>query len=132
MSKALENLSAIPIVFRFVVENERQAGEAKQRHRPQRGQMGNTVHYDFKGDGDLLFYLFSSAARPLRDDGNVIIRYVGICLDRKVLKGNSSPDEQQNGDRQYNKAVVKGIVDKTLQHYCSTVFCNTSASATTR
>ena len=59
--------------------------------------MRNTVHHDFERDGDLLFYLFSSAARPLRDDGNVIIRYVGICLDRKILEGNGSPDEQQNG-----------------------------------
>jgi hypothetical protein len=67
----------------------------------------NTVQYDFEGDSDLLFYLFSSAARPLRDDNNVIIRYVGICLDRKILEGNGSPDEQQDRDRQYKKAVVE-------------------------
>jgi hypothetical protein len=41
-------------------------------------QVGNAVHHDLDGNGDLLLYFLGGAAGPLGDDLNVVVGYVAI------------------------------------------------------
>ena len=41
---------------------------------------------DLKRHGDLLLDLLGGAARPLRDDGDVVVGDVGIGFDGQVVK----------------------------------------------
>src|SRR5579863_548915 len=94
--------------------------------------MGNPVHHDLDGDRNLLFHFLGRAARPLRNDGYVIVGDVGIRFHRQVVKGDASPNQEQCGDRKNQEAVLERKIDQGMDHcYCSTVLCNTSAFATT-
>ena len=73
--------------------------------------MGNAVHHDFKGNGDLLFHFFGSASGPLRDDLNVIVGDVGIGFHRQIVKGDGAPDEQQQGREQNQKTIIESEID---------------------
>ena len=55
--RQLQDLLAVPVVFRVVVENQHEAGQPEQRHRPQMLQVRDAVHDDFERHGDLLFHL---------------------------------------------------------------------------
>src|SRR5215469_8345041 len=96
-------------------------------------EMGQTVHHDFDGDGDLLFHFFGGAAGPLRDDLDVVVGDVGVCLDRQSAEGNDAPDEQEQGNHQNKEPAVQGEIDEVANHgtYCSSVFSRTRALATT-
>ncbi len=59
-------------------------------------QMRNARHLDFDRDRDLLFNLFCRSSRPLRNHLNIIVRNVRIRLDRKIVKRNHAPAEEQN------------------------------------
>ena len=56
--------------------------------------MRQASHLHLERDADLLLYFFGSAARPLRDDLDIVVGNVGVSLDRKVLKSDSAPYQQ--------------------------------------
>src|SRR5271169_5336978 len=107
-------------------------------------QVRHSVHLNFDRHGDLLFYLFRRAARPLRDDLYVVVRYVGISFDREVVKRIGAPNKQKTRHHHNDEAVLQGEFDEATNHrlilaphdripsHCSTVFCSTSALFTTR
>ena len=103
------------------MENER-----KMRH------SGDAVHDDFERYGDLLLDLFGRDSRPLRDDLDVVVGHVRIGFHGKLVKRDGAPCKQQNRDRQNKKTIIEREIDESLRIiYCSTVFCRTSALATT-
>src|SRR5258708_39712849 len=95
-------------------------------------QMRNSVHADFERNSDLLLDLFGRNSWPLRDDLDVVVGNVRISFNRKLMKGNCTPNEQQQRNRQHDEAVLQGEINNGANHYCSTVFCITSAFVTTR
>src|SRR5262249_38440931 len=100
LRKSLQDLLAIPIVLRVVVENQHQAGKAEEGSGAQMFQMRNPIHRDLERNGDLLLHLLRGNAGPLSDYLNVVIGDIRVSLDRKVAEGNDTPDEQERSDRQ--------------------------------
>ena len=47
---------------------------------------GNAGHLHFDRHGDLLLDLFGGAPRPLGNDLDVVVGYVGVGLHRQVMK----------------------------------------------
>jgi len=116
LRQALENLGAVPVVGALVIEDHGDAGESGQRCGAQMGHVGDAGDRDFERDGDLLLDLFGGAARPLRDDVDVVVGDVGVGLDGEVMKGDGSPAEQQHGGDQDDEAVVERPVDELCDH----------------
>jgi hypothetical protein len=65
-----------------------------------------TVHHDLNGDRDLLFNLLRRDARPLRDDFDVVVGYVGICFNGELVEGDASPNEQEHRERDDENTVA--------------------------
>ena len=79
-------------------------------------QVGNAGHLDFDGDGDLLLNLFGGAARPLRDDLDVVVGDVGIGLDGQAVEGDDAPGKEQNRGSDHEPAIVQGEIDEAADH----------------
>ena len=107
---------AIPIVYGVVVENQHDAGEPDQRCGAQILQMRNARHHDLDRNRDLLLHFLGRPARPLRDDGDVVVGDIGVRLDRQVVERDGAPDQQQDGHRQDHEPVVEREIDKTANH----------------
>ena len=93
-------------------------------------QVRQAVHDDLDGNGDLLLDFFGGVAGPLRDDLDVVVGDVGIGFHRQVVERDRAPNQQQQRDRQHQKTIIERVIDECADH-CSTVFCRTSALATT-
>src|SRR5580704_8719188 len=79
--------------------------------------MRYSVHLNLDRYGDLLLHFLCGAAWPLRNDLDVIISYVRVSLDRKVVKRYGSPDEQENRHHQNDEAVPQRIFDEAANHF---------------
>ncbi len=79
-------------------------------------KVGNTVHAIFERNGYLLFNLFGGDAGPLRDDFDVVVGDIGIGFHGELMERNSSPNEQDNGQRDDNKPVIQRKIDCATQH----------------
>src|SRR5450631_1436645 len=79
-------------------------------------EVRNSIHLDFDWNRDLLLYLLGGPAGPLRDDGGVVVRDVGICLDGQVMKGDGSPGERHDRERQHHEPVVEGKIYEGANH----------------
>ena len=60
-------------------------------------EMRESVHHGLDRNCDLLFNLFGRPAGPLRDDVDVVIRDVRVGFDRQLMKGDGTPDKEQEG-----------------------------------
>src|SRR5260370_8022639 len=76
----------------------------------------NTVHHDFKGNGDLLLDLFGGDSRPLRDDIDVIIGHVRIRLNRKAVERYDASGKKQEGEGQHDGPMVQGKINNAANH----------------
>ncbi len=94
MRESFEGAFAVFEIRGFVLEDQLDIGETKNRERTEMGNARDTVHPDLKWNGDLLLDLFGGDPRPLRNDFDVVIGDVGICLDRELVKGNRAPREE--------------------------------------
>ena|SRR5580704_11878100 len=94
-------------------------------------KLRDSVHLDFDWDRDLLLNLFRSPSRPLRNYLNPRVGNIRIGFYRKILEGDYARSEQKNGHTQNDKAGIQSAVDERANHYCCTVFCNSSALAMT-
>ena len=83
---ALKHPLPVLEIVRVVVEDEDHDRQPGNRHGPEVGEVRDAVHHVFEGDGDLLLHLLGGPAGPLRDDPGVVVGYVGVCLDGKVLE----------------------------------------------
>ena len=119
LRKALQRLLPVPVVYGIVVEDQGDAGKPEHRFRAQTGEMRNSVHHDFDRNRDLLFHFFRRAAGPLRDDVDVVVRHVGIRLDRQIGERNGAPDQQEDGPQQHQKPVVQREIDDGPNHLCT-------------
>ena len=117
-----QHLDAIPIVLRFVVENQHQAGEPKKRYRPQMLQMGYAVDDILKWNRDLLLDLFGRDPWPLGDHLDVVIRHIRIGFHRKAPEGNHAPGEQEDGYGYDQKPVLESEIDGSTNHRRSAAF----------
>ena len=100
------------------------------------GYVRHAVHHDLKRNRDLLLHLFGGDSRPLRDDLDVIVRDVGIGFDGKLVeRDRTPPTNSRTAAASTRKRFVQREIDELANHlftpYCSTVFWNTSAFATT-
>ena len=91
-------------------------------------QMGYSIHLNFNGNSDLLFYFFRRASRPLRDDLHVIVGYVWIRFNRKVVKRNRAPNEQEHRHRQNNEAIIERVFDQVVDHLIFRAFPETAVT----
>ena len=116
LAQALQNPLPIPVVIRFVVENQLEVGESEERERTQMHHVRDAVHDDFQRNRDLLFDLFRGNSRPLRDDLHVVVGHVGIGLDGKPLERNDARREQQQCQSQDEEAVVQSKINDSANH----------------
>ncbi len=79
-------------------------------------QMRDAIHHDFEWNRDLLLDLFRGNSRPLRDDLHIIVRYVRIRLDGKLMERNRAPAKQQERPREDKKAVLQSKIDNFANH----------------
>src|ERR1700738_4114437 len=102
--------------------------------------MWNAVHLGLHWNGDLLLNLFSGTPRPLRDDSHVVICDIGICLNRQIVKGHRSPENQQDAKRNDDEAIIQGKIDQCSNHesplapcryWLSIAFCKANGFTTT-
>ncbi len=84
----------------------------------------DAVHYGFERNGDLLFDLLGGNPRPLCNDIDVVIRNVGIRLNRQALEGNDAPRKQQDRYSQHQKAILQREVYEPADHCVSNWFSN--------
>jgi hypothetical protein len=56
--------------------------------------MGDAIQFHLERNRDLLFDLFGSVTRPLRDDLRVGVGDVGICFDGQGMERDDAPDEE--------------------------------------
>ena len=102
LAEAFQNPLPVPVVVRFVVENQLQVGKSKQRERAQVHHMRDAVHYYFERNRDLLLDLLRRNPRPLRNHLNVVVGYVGISLNGQPLERNDAArkkDQRQPQDQ---------------------------------
>src|SRR5580765_7712449 len=94
-------------------------------------QVWNPVHLNFQGNGDLLFDFFCGASGPLRDYLYPSVGNVGISFDRELLERDDAPQKQKRRHAQHDEAIIERALDQQADHYCSAMFWNSSALATT-
>src|SRR6202165_4401883 len=96
------------------------------------GFVWNPIQGDFERDGDLLFDLFGSVARPLRDDLRISVGDIGIRFYGQIAKRDDAPDEQHQRHAEYQDAIAQREIDEQTNHLpCSEAAAeNASASAT--
>ena len=81
---------------------------------------GNSVHYGFERNRNLLFDLLSRNSRPLSDDLNVIVGDIGVGLDGEIVERDDAPGEQQYGKREDEHAVAESEIDDAANHFGKT------------
>src|SRR6202000_2915241 len=94
-------------------------------------QVGDARHLDLGRHRNLLFDIFCRMPRPLRDDVDVVIRYIWIGLNRQVMERYDAPCEEQNCPTQNKKPIVQRKVDDPPDHCASRVASNWSTFETT-
>src|SRR5665213_1058440 len=80
-------------------------------------QMRNTGHLNFNRHCNLSFNLLSTAARPLRNDLNVVVRDVWIGFNGQTAKRDNAPHGENEHSAQYQPAILKCEINKRCQHY---------------
>src|ERR1035438_4440673 len=78
--------------------------------------MRDAVHDNFDRDCDLLFNLFTGAARPLSNHLDVVVCHIGVGFHGKVLERNCAPCQQQDAYRNHQELVSQGVIDKCANH----------------
>ena len=116
LRQSFEHFLAVPIIVRLVVEYEHEAGKTKQRIGPKMLQMRNAVHLNLDRNRDLLFDLFGSAPRPLRNNLHVVVGDIGVGFDRQIMKGESAPPKQKNCPNNDDKAIIQSKIDQSTNH----------------
>ena len=91
LSHPLHDLLPVPVIVGGVVEDHQHERQAENRFRPEMREMRNSIHLDFDRNRDLLLHLLGGPAGPLRDDGCVVVRDIGIGLDGQVMKRDRLP-----------------------------------------
>src|SRR5271167_5237021 len=76
----------------------------------------DTVHDDFKRNGDLLLDLFRRNTWPLGNDLDVVVGYVGISLDRQPFERNYPSSEKQQCETQHQEPVVQSEINDSTNH----------------
>ncbi len=94
-------------------------------------KMRQAVHLDFDGHRDLLLHFLRGPSRPLRNYLNPRVGDIRIGFYWKIPEGDDARSEQKNGHTQNDKAGIQSAVDEGANHYCCTVFWNSSALAMT-
>src|SRR5271168_1624502 len=80
-------------------------------------QAGNAVHRSLERNGDLLLDLLSGDAGPLRDDLDIVIRDVGIGLNRQIVEGDDSPGKQHDRQPEDEQAIAERKIDNSANHW---------------
>ena len=111
MREALHHFLAIPVIDGVVVEDHVDAGQPGQRNRAKTLQVRDAVHDDLDGNRNLLLNFLRRPSRPLGNDRDVVVGDVRIGLNRKIMEGNRSPNQQQNGRREHQEAVAERKID---------------------
>ena len=117
LRQPLEHPLAVPGVHFVIVEDQLQIGKPEEREGAQVRDVRDAVHGDFQRDGDLLLDLFGGNSRPLRDDLDVVVGHVGIGFDGKLMEGDRSPAEEQDGRGEHEKAILQGEIDEFGDHF---------------
>jgi len=87
-------------------------------------------HLDFNGNGDLLLDFFGGAARPLRDDLDVVVGDVGIGFDGKLMERDGTPGEEEESSSDNQPAIVQREIDEAANHLRATLlFARNGASS---
>src|ERR1700727_2450307 len=85
--------------------------------------MRHAGHLNLDGDRDLLFHLLRRAARPLRNDRDVVVGDVWIGFDRQVVERDGPPASQQDGNGQHDKFIVQRKIYEGSNHSLSCFVC---------
>ena len=79
-------------------------------------KMRDAVHLDLNGNRDLLLDLLRCSPRPLRNDLHPGIRDIWISFDRQAVKGDHSPNKEENRHAQDNEAAIQSEIDDGANH----------------
>ena len=67
---------------------------------------GDSVHYSFERNRNLLFHLLSRNSRPLGDDLNVIVGDIGVGLDGEIVERDDAPCKKDERKTKHQEAIV--------------------------
>src|ERR1700733_7208747 len=81
--------------------------------------MWHSGHLNFDRNRHLLFHFFGGTSRPLGNDRHIVVGDIGIGLYGQIVKRDSPPAEQQDGNGENHKPVVKGKVNQSANHCAS-------------
>src|ERR1700678_3226151 len=127
----LQHFLAILVVVGIVIEDEINHRQSGQRSGAHMLKMRHAVHLDFDGNGNLLLHFFCGTAGPLGNYLHPCVGDVGIGFDGQRLECDCPPYKKQNHEAQDDETVVERKINELANHYCSTVFWNSSAFITT-
>ena len=131
LAQPLQNPLPVPIVVRLVIKDQLQIGESEQRERAQMHHVRDAVHDDFEWNRDLLFNLLRRNSRPLRNHLNVVVRHVGVGLNRKITESDDAPGKSISANASTSNRLLRAKSTTLRIIYCSTVFCSWRAFETT-
>src|SRR6516165_2803686 len=78
--------------------------------------MGYAVHHDFKWNRDLLLDLFRGDSGPLGNDIDVVVGYIGIGFNGKLVERDRAPHKKRDRKRQDQESVLQGKGDQIANH----------------
>ena len=116
LGEPFQHLLPVPVVDGTVVEDHDHERQAENGLGAQKGHVRHSGHLNFDRNRDLLFHFFGGTARPLGNDRHIVVGDIGIGLHRQVVKRDGPPAEQQDGNGQHHKLVVKRKVYKSANH----------------
>ena len=117
LCQSFEDLLTVPIVDGAVVKNHDHERQAENGFRAQIGEVRDSVHLDFDRNRDQLFHLFCGPARPLRDDGHIVVGDIGIGFHGQGVERDSAPADRENCGSHDHKLVVKRKVYERTNHF---------------
>src|ERR1700730_2929329 len=78
--------------------------------------MWDAVRGDFEWNRDLLLDLFCRNSRPLSNDLNVVVGYVGISLNGQALERKNPSGEKYQRQSQDEQTIVKSKINDSANH----------------
>src|SRR5262249_33124327 len=114
--QTLLHLLARPVRVGAVAEQHADIGEAEERLRPEKRQVGDAIELFLEGQRDDALDFLRRVPRPQRDDLDLHVSHVGVGLDGQALVGEDAADGEQQSQRQDDEALVEGERDEPTDH----------------
>ena len=113
-AQAFIDLLACLLHLGVVVIGDHGEGQAELRVREDADGIRQARQGDLNRQRDLLFYLFSGAAREQRDHGHLGVGHIRKGLNRQVLEGDHARHHKQQRPQDDEQGLVQGVLDQAF------------------